>query len=466
MPLTDEELLRERLLEYREDPVRYVREVIGADPTEQQQALLWSVARPGAKVSIKSGHGCGKTCGLAWVILWFLQTHQDSRIPCTAPSSHQLNDLLWPEVVAWKDKMHPFFKEQIENSSDKIWIKGAKETQYAVARTARPEKPEALQGFHAPNLLFVIDEASGVAEQIFEVAEGALSTPNARVIMTSNPTRTEGYFYRSQTSERKYWQCLHFNCLDSPLVSETYPVDMADKYGLDSNRYQVRVLGEFPDASDDTLIPLNIVEDALDRDVDFPLSVRIAGLDVARFGDDATALVIKQGNKIIHMEQWRNQDLMQTVGRIQHLYIHEKLFDRVHVDSIGIGAGVADRLEELGIPTVAVNVAETSAYSDKYYRLRDELWWAGREFFENADCSIPADNKWINDFIAELTTIKYGFTDTGKLKAESKIDMKKRGYDSPNLADAFNLTLFKGKRVQLTRAKAHDFRLSNPGGWT
>ena len=425
-----------------------------------------AVALPGAKVSIKSGHGCGKTCGLAWVIIWFLSCFEGkTRIPCTAPSSHQLNDLLWPEVIAWVDRMHPWFKSQIEYSADKIWIKGDKATRYAVARTARPEKPEALQGFHAPNLLFIVDESSGVAEQIFEVAEGTLSTPNARVIMTSNPTRTEGYFYRSQTADRRYWTCLHFNCLDSPLVAEEYPIQMASKYGADSARYQVRVLGEFPAASDDTLISLSLVEAALDRDVHFPLSARIAGLDVARFGDDATAIVIKQGNKVTYIDQWRNEDLMQTCGRVAALY-KDKQFDRVHVDSIGIGAGVADRLKELGIPTIAVNVAETSSYSDKYYRLRDELWWMGREFFENVDCCLPANNKWIDDLIAELTTIKYGFTDTGKIKAESKIDMKKRGYESPNLADAFNLCLYKGRQSQVKRIKAYDLKPSNAGGWT
>jgi len=461
----DKEEFKKLLQSYKDDPVKFVYEVIGARPTTQQEEMLRAVAPRGSKVSIKSGHGCGKTSGLSWIILWFLCTHSNCRIPCTAPSSHQLNDLLWPEVMRWKNQMHPFFSAGIENSADKIWIKDFKETQYAVARTARPEKPEALQGFHAPNLLFVIDEASGVAEQIFEVAEGALSTEGARVIMTSNPTRTDGYFYRSQTRERKYWDCLHFNCLDSHLVSDDYPKSMADRYGEESTVYHVRVLGEFPDSSDDTVIPLHYIEAAVGRDTDYPMSPKIAGLDVARKGDDATAITVTQGNKIIYLDRWYNKDLMSTVGRVKALY-DEKVFHKVQVDAIGVGAGVADRLAELGVPTVLVNVAESTAYKEKYSRLRDELWWTGREFFQDLSCCIDPDIKWLDELIGELSSVKYDFASNGKLKVESKEEMKKRGEHSPNLADSFLLTRFQGKKdIRVKRGKVN-FQPVATGGWT
>jgi len=461
----DQEEFKKLLQSYKDDPVKFVNEVIGVRPTLQQEEMLRAVAPRGSKVSIKSGHGCGKTSGLSWIILWFLCTHNNCRIPCTAPSSHQLNDLLWPEVIRWKDQMHPFFRDQIENSSDKIWVKEVKETQYAVARTARPEKPEALQGFHAPNLLFVIDEASGVAESIFEVAEGALSTEGARVIMTSNPTRTDGYFYRSQTKERKYWTCLHFSCLDSHLVSDEYPISMADRYGKESSVYHVRVLGEFPDSSNDTVIPLHLIESAVGRDVDYSMSAKIAGLDVARKGDDATAITVTQGNSIEFIDRWYNKDLMSTVGRVKALY-DQRVFHKVQVDAIGMGAGVADRLNELGVPTVLVNVAESTAYKEKYNRLRDELWWAGREFFEDLTSSINPDIEYLDDLIGELSSVKYDFSSNGKLKVEGKAEMKKRGEDSPNLADSFLLTRFKGKRDMRTRRGRVNFTKASTGGWT
>ncbi|MCK5021245.1 MAG: hypothetical protein KAS32_29815, partial [Candidatus Peribacteraceae bacterium] len=132
--MTDQEQLQDRILAYQVDPVLFVREVIRADPTEQQQALLYAVAQPGAKVSVKSGHGCGKSCALAWLVIWFLCCFKEkTRIPCTAPSSHQLMDVLWPEIKTWIDSMHPWFKDQIEYSSDRIWIKDSKDKRYAVA---------------------------------------------------------------------------------------------------------------------------------------------------------------------------------------------------------------------------------------------------------------------------------------------------------------------------------------------
>jgi len=169
------------------------------------------------------------------------------------------------------------------------------------------------------------------------------------------------------------------------------------------------------------------------------------------------------------MDQWRNKDLAQTIGKVQHLYHHEKLFDRIHVDAIGMGAGVADVIDkEYHIPTVSVNVAETSAYEEKFQRLRDELWWACREFFENASCCIPSDLKWTDTLITELTSVEYDFNpSTGKLVVESKDKMKKRiNGESPNLADALNLTFFRGKHVQNRRVKAHKFQSVSAGGWT
>jgi hypothetical protein len=360
--------------------------------------------------------------------------------------------------------MNPVFKDQIEITADRIYIKGAKDFRFAVARTARKENPEALQGFHAPNLMFIIDEASGVAEQIFETAEGALSTKGSRVIMTSNPTRTDGYFHRSQNKERKFWTTLAFNCIDSPLVDEKYPLQMAERYGIDSAVYRVRVLGEFPETSDDTLIPLSWLEESVDRDIDSPLSDKIAGLDVARFGDDATALLIRQGGKILSIDKWYNLDTMATCGKVVEAY-RKQLFDVIHVDVIGLGAGVADRLIELGIPCVPVNVAEATAYKEKFNRLRDELWWEARELFQDKGCSISSDIDLLDELIGELSIITYAFGSNGKIKVEGKAELKKRGVASPNLADSLCLTLYKGGKVY-KRIKVRKFTKSPSVGWT
>jgi len=435
------------------DPVWFVQQVFGIDPTDQQKAVLNAYAKTEAHIAVKSGHGVGKTTLLAWIALHFLSfSPHECKIPCTAPSSHQLEDLLWAELRKWHNKMPDYLKNEIIIGANRMIIRNEPE-RYAVGRTARREKPEALQGFHGDYLLFLIDEASGIDEIIFEVAEGALSTKGAKIIMTSNPTRAEGYFYRAHTIDRQFWDCFTFSCLDSPLVTERYVEQQKRKYGEDSNVYRVRVLGEFPDGSDDCLIPLSWLEQAIGRDVEFPISQKIAGLDVARFGDDRTSLVVRQGNKVIHIEEWAKKDLMETCGRVVQAYRDQNLFHQVHVDSIGLGSGVVDRLAEMGIPVAGINVAESPAYGDRFNRLRDELWWKARDFFGERQCCIDPKLEMVNDFVGQLSSIKYSLTSAGKVKAESKEEMKKRGLQSPNIADAFCLTLAEGVRPGGRRGK-------------
>ena len=453
--------------EYSTDPVSFVRDVLGGEPTEQQLQLLNAAAIPGSKLSVRSGHGTGKTTSLAWLMIWFLCCFEDVKIPCTAPSAHQLFDALWPEIAKWKKRMNPLFADQLVIMSERIYIKGDEKGRYAVAKTARKENPEALAGLHADNILYIIDEASGVPEEIFETAEGALSTKGARVVMTSNPTRTDGYFYRSHHSDRKFWETFHFSCINSPLVDQDlYVTRMKDRYGEGSSVYQVRVLGNFPESGDDTLIPLSWLEESLDRDVVSTSSTKIAGLDVARFGDDNSALVIRQGGKIIYIEEWGNTDLVTTAGKIEQYY-RQGMFDHVCVDAIGLGSGVVDILIDRKVPTIAVNVAESASYKEKYNRLRDELWYLAREFFQDKMCCLPSELKLVKDLISELSIITYEFTVAGKIKVEGKKELKKRlgkKGKSPNLADALCLTFHKGKVIK--KITVRRFKQRPSMGWT
>ncbi len=435
------------LTRLKADPIYFARQICHMEPTPQQAEMLMAIVPPGAKVSVRSGHGPGKTTGLSILILWFVSMYTHCRVPCTAPSGHQLFDNLWPEIHKWRDRMHLLWKRDLVVTADKVFVKEAEKTQFAVARTARKETPDALQGFHADHLMFVVDESSGVDDKIFEVAEGSLSTAGARVVMTGNPTRTDGFFYRSHHQDRKNWTTLHFSCLDSPNppVDPNYAVTMREKYGEDSNIYRVRVLGEFPKSSDDVLIPLDWVEMAMNREYEAGATEKIAGLDVARFGDDSTALVVRGGSNILFMDKWRGRDLMESVGRVADYY-HHKIFTRVVVDSIGMGSGVVDRLKELGVPVVGVNVGEIPAYKQKFNRLRDQLWWQQREFFESKDVAVSTDidKELREDFMGQITSVRYGFTSSGKIKIEDKSEMKKRGLASPDLGDAVCLTLAEG----------------------
>jgi phage terminase large subunit len=185
-----------KVRQYRRDPVSFVREVIGVEPTPHQAALLNSLVTH-ARTSIRSGHGTGKTSGLAMAHWWFICCFKNARIPCTAPTSHQLEDLLWAEITKWGARMEPWFRNQFEIKSDKVVNKRHPKTWYSVARTARREQPDALQGFHEDYLLFIIDEASGVHDDIFKPIKGALTGKFNRLVMAGNPVRNSGYFFVS-----------------------------------------------------------------------------------------------------------------------------------------------------------------------------------------------------------------------------------------------------------------------------
>jgi hypothetical protein len=242
---------------WRDDPVLYVKQRLGLNPTIHQMDMLNAIKEPGAKVTARSGHGTGKSAGLAAAIWWKLECFSYSKIPCTAPSAVQLRDILWAECQkwyrhsldqsrAWNLPPELWLSNMFEITQDKICARGAPREWFAVARTARPEQPDALQGFHASDItisedghtivaedvtdgsghrgqiMFVVEEAGGVHDKIFEVAEGALSSRNAALLMGGNPTRSTGYFAASHKQNRSEYKCLHFRSSDSPLVAKDY----------------------------------------------------------------------------------------------------------------------------------------------------------------------------------------------------------------------------------------------------
>lgn len=433
--------LQDKIKEWREaGPALFAKEALGATPTDQQWEASKALVEK-RKVSIRSGHGTGKSAFEAWCVLWFQTCYYPCKIPCTAPTAHQLNDVLWAELAKWFGKYKerlPQLALEFEWTSERFYMRENPSESFAVARTSRPENPEALQGFHSENILFLIDEASGVPEAVYQVAEGALSSENSYCLMCANPTREDGYFYESHHKMRSRWAALHWDGELSPMVSQQYIDDMRLKYGVDSPIYQVRVKGNFATATDG-VIPLSLCLSAQERKVAVIEHAPIIwGLDVARFGDDSTALAKRKGNHQLEpTREWFGKDTMQTVGLIKMEYDRsDEKPDTINVDVIGIGAGVVDRGREIGLPMVGVNVAETASADQHYNRLRDELWFKGREWLEAKDCFMADDD----ELIGELTTAKYQVLSSGKIKVEGKDEMKRRGVSSPNRADAWLLT--------------------------
>lgn len=415
------------------------------------------------RISVRSGHGVGKGALLSWLILWGLLTHDDIKIPVAANTQKQLRDNNWPEINKWAKLLPAELQSQIEVQAERVFIKVAKESAFAVARTASKENPEALQGLRGTKTLYLIDEASGIDDIIFEVAQGSLSSPGAKAILFSNPTRNSGFFFDTHNKLRGRWKTFVVNSEDVPRA-RGHIEDIIAAYGKGSNKYRVRVLGEFPTADDETVIPLELMEAARFRDVLVPHVYPVWGVDVARFGDDSTALCRRKGNKLMQpIQEWMGKDNVQVAGLIKAEFEACHPDERpveILIDVIGLGAGVVDILYHQGLPVTGVNVGESPSANDKYMRLRDELWFKAREWFQKRDVIFNDEAT-----IAELAGPTYDYHMNGRLVVESKKDMKKRGVRSPNRADAFILTLAAGLDRQVKPPKRWGSGQKKRSGW-
>ena len=400
-------------------------------------------------ISIMSGQGPGKDALAAISIIWFLCCFPYPKIPCTAPTGHQLKDVLWAEINKWirrsrkDDSGQPMLDVWLQWQSDKVFWKdaGGKEW-FAVARTTNTkatadEQAETLAGFHEDFLMIVVDEASGLPEPVFKPLEGTLSGKCNFSLLLFNPTRNQGFALESQRRDREHWVCHHWDAEESEIVSKEHVEAMAKKYGRDSNAFRIRVKGLPPLESSDTLIQWEWAMEAIDRDIE-PLDndPLIFGLDIGG-GGDPSVLLRYRGACVEGIETLETTDSEALTG-----WVMRRIFDYepeyVFVDSGGIGWGIVGNLVHRcpGFKIIGINAGEAAYEKDRFVKIRDELWWRLREKFERGIISIPNDPI----LIGELTTIKYDDKkNLGKIKVEAKSDMKKRGIDSPDRADALCL---------------------------
>jgi len=406
------------------------------------------------RLALASGRGIGKSALVAWLVLWMLSTRIGSTVIVTANTEQQLRSRTWAELGKWLTLSingHWFIKTATtlkpQQWFEELLIRDLQIDTgyyYAQAQLWSEENPDAFAGIHSSyGVCLIMDEASGIPAPIFSVSEGFFTEPteNRFWFAFSNPRRNSGPFYDAFHSKRSFWQS---DQIDSRTVDETDKnlfQKMLEQYGEDSTVARVEVLGEFPRADDDTVIPIELARAAVNRDVSLTASEPVLwGLDVARFGVDNSALCIRQGNTVFEIKVFRSMDLMQLCGAVKNLYDGAtalNLPQEILIDVIGLGSGVVDRLAEQGLPVRGINVAESPASKRNYLNLRAELWFAMKDWLAQRDCRLPDDD----ELIAELVSPSYTYTSSGKLKIEGKRQMKKRGIKSPDKADALALTM-------------------------
>lgn len=434
------------------DPVKFVEE--GFDwgegdlaeydgPDDWQKEFLADLGREveraereggPVRFATASGHGIGKSALVSWVVLWYMSTRPDCLITVTANTERQLKNRTWREVAKWWKKCitRGWFRWERESfrSNDRP------ETWFAAAIPWSENNSEAFAGQHEKYTMVIMDEASGVANVIWEVVSGAMTTPGAIHLAFGNPTRPSGKFFDCFNKQGHRWKTRNIDARSAKMADKTYLQELVDDFGEESDYVRVRVMGQFPRQASAQLIPTDIVEDAQARRLpkeEYDHLPLLMGVDVARFGDDSTCFVWRRGPKVIDYEFHQSRDIID-ISRIVAAHL-EREPAMCFVDEIGYGAGVLDALKKYGFDPIGVSTQRKATNPRVYYNLRIELWDQMRKWLETAD--IPAEQRIKEQF----TGPEYMFERaTARMILERKEDMKKRGLESPDFADALALT--------------------------
>jgi len=430
-------------LVYATKPCTFARDVLKITPDIQQYGLIEAGCGYETREAVKSATGTGKTCALAVIILHQLFIYSDIKIIATSPSAGQLDRGLIAEVAKLINNIEDEeIRDMFVLMSDNVHIKGARKLQFCSFVTASAENKENLAGVHAEDkVIVIIDEASAISQDIYDTLVGNLTTKGCSMIQTSNPVRSSGPFKNlwDLPPEECIWNLHTFTAANSAHVSPRWVDMIRTEYGEDSDFYRMRVMGEFPRASSSTFIGNDIILAAMENLVppsvyrNYPILV---GADIARFGDDLTVFVVRQGPKILDIRTYSKLDTMQIASELL-LYAREMRADKVFVDGIGVGAGVVDRCRQLGLNVVDVVVAARPSNPKEYSNLRSECWGNMRDWLRNG-ADIPKDNRKLR---RQLESMQYSYNNKMQIQLMTKKDIKsKLGLESTDIPDAISLT--------------------------
>jgi hypothetical protein len=465
----DTSTANEKISRYYHDPVGFVRDCInwpeGKFLTDYQMEILDELPKR-KRVAVRGPHGLGKTACVSLAILWFSLTRdavgKDWKVITTAGVWRQLKHFTWPEVHKWTRLVNweRLGRDPLD-SRNGLLILGIK-LRTGNAFAVASDNPGLIEGAHADSLLYIFDESKMISGALFDAAEGALSgagqdtSSEAYALAMSTPGEPSGRFYdiHRRAPGLDDWWVRHVTkdeAIAAGRISRDWCNQRREQWG-DSAVYWNRVEGEFHSSDEDGVIPLGWVEAANERwrswvDAGRPgvEGLRVVGVDVARSGADKTVLAIRNGATITELRHTAKEDTMQTTGRVSGLVEANPKMTAV-VDVIGIGAGVVDRLRELGVAVDGFNASAGTSRRDASREMgmancRAAAWWGLRELLDPSrshDIALPPDDRLTGDLTAPHWRVMSG----GKILVESKDDIKKRIGRSTDDGDAVTMAFW------------------------
>ena len=475
----------ELLNSYEGDWNKFARDGLGVRLDREQRRILESM-QIHRRTTVRSGHAAGKDYVAAVGSLCFLYLNIPSKVINTAPTDRQVINIMMSEIGR-------IYKNAKIDLGGDLWthkIAFEDPDWFLLGFKTKDKKPEDWTGFHSPNLMVVVTEASGIDQITFDAIEGIL-TGNSRLVLIFNPNRTTGEAYQSTRSP--LYKKFKLNCLnavnvrakkilipgqvdwewidekirkpgwvveidESEVKKDACDFKWEGKWYRPNDLFLVKVMGEFPRAAEDTLIPLIWVELANDRWQDLQgrgKGTLKLGVDIAGMGRDFTVFAFRRGEVIERLKVYSKQDHMVTVGKAKNELIKKE--DITYIDSSGEGAGVFSRLIELKVNAVGVKASESAKEltdmtgQRTFANMRAYLYWALRDALDPAlggELALPS----LDELTQDLTEVHWSTRSNGDIIIEEKDKIKKRLGRSPDYGDAVANTCSGKKKHKQAKA--------------
>lgn len=426
---------------YQALPELWLKRMSGEIAWQKQREIMRAIVGY-ARVAVASANSCGKTFIAARIAVWFLCMYARSIVLITAPTDRQVMEVLWREIRTFKAKA----EAHGNRIGGKLLLTGKwefAEDHFAIGFSTSDSDPARFQGFHAPHVLVIADEAAGISEKIFEGITAVLKGAHSRLLAIGNPTALDGWFYDAFKSEG--WYSTHISAFDTPNIKQgriVVPglvtgadIDQARiDYGEGSSLFQARILGQFPDRLDDTIIPIRSVEEAGEQQPPMVGEV-VVGADIARGGNDSTVFVARCGMNAFAGVEYKGIDTMESTARLA-AFCREVKAKRAQIDVVGLGAGVVDRLAELmpELDIVEMNAGK-KAHDEEHYANAGAEWYAGlAEMLHDQRAGGEVFKR--KRVIGDLTSRKRRMRSDGRYELEPKHEAQRRGARSPDWGDA------------------------------
>jgi len=409
-------------------------------------------------LAVRSGHGIGKSALMAWLDHWFASCHPDPQCITTANTDTQLRTKTWRENAKWKELL--INAHWFTWTATKLIFKGRPNTWYTQAIPWSKHNTQAFAGTHEKYLMMKFDEASQIFDGIWEVTEGAMTEPNGLKlwIVFGNPTQATGRFSECFKKRRKFWITYEIDARTSKRTDKELIKDQIEFYGIDSDFVKVRILGQEPSAGTKQFIGTDIVEAAMGKVIhpsQYISMPKILGVDIARFGDDKTVFIKRQGLASYGLTKLAKLDSLTVAGLIAQI-IKDWLPDQVFLDMGNTGAAIYDLLIGWGYEDYVTGIWFGGSSDDKqtYFNKRIEMVGGVKNWLTNGG-AIPDDNELRDD----ITGPEYFFNPAEQMQLERAEDMKGRGLASPDCLMSLGLTfahpVVKKSRHILAQPQSH-----------